>query len=175
MEAKQKIFVTIGTVAVIAAATIGGLALFKSPETSSARTTSSSNQVATSTPSTSIITTPTTTGSASSSTSTPTTSSGGYRDGTYTKTVSYNVPHGGSNSVAVTLVVSGGKITSVKTNDNYSDGESSYYVSSFESSVSSDAAGQSLASYSPSQIGGASLTTYAFSNALDSIRTQAAA
>lgn len=103
------------------------------------------------------------------------TSMSAYKDGTYTNTVSYNVPHGASNSIAVTLVVSGGKISSVKTNSNYSDGQSSYYISSFESSVSSDASGQPLSSYSPSQIGGASLTTYAFSNAIDNIRSQAAA
>jgi len=164
MEPKQKVFVTIGTVAVIAAASIGGLALFKSPETSSALSTTSSQT--SSSPSTSS-TSPSTTSSSSST--------GTYKDGNYTNTVSYNVPHGGSNSIAVTLVVSGGKITSVKTNNNYSDGQSSYYISSFESSVSSDASGQSISSYSPSQIGGASLTTYAFSNVLDNIRSQAAA
>lgn len=164
MESKQKIFVTIGTVAVIAAASIGGLALFKSPETSTAQSTVGQM--------TSV--TPTTTQSTASSSSPATASSGTYRDGTYTNTVNYRVPHGASNSIAVTLVVSGGKITSVKTTDNYSDGESSFYISDFESSVSSDAAGQSLSSYSPSRIGGASLTTYAFSNAIDSIRTQAA-
>lgn len=167
MEAKQKIFVTLGTVAIVATAAIGGLALFKAPQTSSAQSTSSSQTA--SSPSASSATSSTTSSGSS------TTSTGTYKDGTYTNTVSYNVPHGGSNSVAVTLVISGGNITSVKTNDNYTDSQSGYYVSSFESSVSSDATGQSLANYSPSQIGGASLTTYAFSNALDAIRTQAAA
>jgi major membrane immunogen (membrane-anchored lipoprotein) len=168
MEAKQKIFVTIGTVAIVAAASIGGLSLFKSPQTSSAQSTTSS-QTALSSPSTSS-TTPSTTASGSSTAAT-----GTYKDGTYTNTVNYNVPHGASNSIAVTLVVSGGNISSVKTNNNYSDGQSSYYISSFESSVSSDASGQSLANYSPSQVGGASLTTYAFSNAIDNIRSQATA
>lgn len=169
MEPKQKIFVTIGTVAVIAAASIGGLALFKSPEISSAQgTMTSSSQTTASTPATPVVTTPT-------STSRSTSSSGTYKDGTYTTTANYRVPHGATNSVTVTLVVSGDKISSVKTDNSYSDGQSSYYISSFNSSVSSDAAGQSLSNYSPSQIGGASLTTYAFSNALDTIRTQAAA
>ena len=49
------------------------------------------------------------------------------------------------------------------------------YISGFESSVNSSASGQSLATYSPSRIGGASLTTAAFDDALDTIRSQAMA
>ena len=59
------------------------------------------------------------------------------------------------------------------TNDAYSDSESAMYVGSFESSVSRDAAGQSIASYRPSRIGGASRTTNAFDQALADIATQA--
>lgn len=68
-----------------------------------------------------------------------------------------------------------GKITAVTTKNSYSDHESGRYVDSFESSFSSDATGESLASYSPSRIGGASLTTHAFADVLDQIRSDAAA
>lgn len=178
METKQKIFVTIGTAAVVAAAIFGGATLFSGSSNTNAGTASSSSTVAGSQSMTSTrgTTNSSSTDTTASSTSTSTTSgSGSYKDGTYTKTVSYYVPHGGSNSIKVTLVVSGGNITSVTTNDSYTDGESGIYISSFESSVNSDASGQSLASYSPSRIGGASLTTEAFAEAISGIRTDAAA
>jgi hypothetical protein len=85
------------------------------------------------------------------------------------------VPHGGSNSVSATLTISGGKITAVTTNDNYTDNESAMYVDSFESNVSSATVGTSLADASFSRIGGASLTTEGFNRVLDTIRSQATA
>ena len=112
---------------------------------------------------------------------TATTSSGdsssatSYKDGTYTASSSYNVPHGGQNSIKATITISGGKITAASATNSYTDRESAMYIDSFNSYVNSDATGQSLAGYSPSRIGGASLTTYAFSNAIDTIRAQAKA
>ena len=96
------------------------------------------------------------------------------KDGTYTATATYYVPHG-SNTISATVTVSGGNITSVTANDNYTDGESAMYIDSFESSLSSKAVGMSLASASFSRIGGASLTTEGFNSVLDQIRTQATA
>lgn len=72
-------------------------------------------------------------------------------------------------------MINSDKISSVTTSDNYTDRESGMYVSSFEGSVSSDATGQSIGSYSPSRIGGASLTTSAFNEAITNIATQAKA
>ena len=155
MEMKQKIFVTIGTAAVAAVAIFGGVALYNGAM--SAQT--GGVQVS----------------SAATHTSTSVGSNTTYKDGTYTKTVSYYVPHGGSNSITVTLTVSGGAITNLSTNDTYTDSESQRYVSSFENGVSSDANGQLLSSYSPSRIGGASLTTEAFMRALSGVRNDAAA
>ena len=171
METPQKIFVAIGTVAVVGLALVGGKVLFGGDTAATqGPTKSSSSSVA---PSTSATTQSTnqSTGSTNAASST----ASGYKDGQYTATQSYYVPHGVSNSVAVTLTIANGKISAVKTDDQYTDGESSMYVSGFESEVSSDASGQSLSSYSPSRIGGASLTTEAFAQALDTIRSQAAA
>lgn len=166
METKQKIFVTIGTAAVVAAAIFGGATLYSGSAKTGAQSASYSSisSVASSNSSSSTL-----------DTSSSATSTGSYKDGTYTKTISYYVPHGGSNSVKVTLTVSGGTITSVSADDTYTDRESGMYISSFESEVSSDAKGQSLASYSPSRIGGASLTTEAFAEAISGIRSDAAA
>lgn len=178
METKQKIFVTIGTAAVVAAAIFGGAALFNGSNSTASTGTVSSGAVATTSDSSSSSNTTSTSGtdtSSSGSTSSSTTASGSYKDGTYTKTVSYYVPHGATNTIKVTLVVSGGVITSATTDKTYYDNESGMYINSFESSVSSDASGQSLASYSPSRIGGASLTTEAFAEAISGIRTDAAA
>lgn len=166
METKQKIFVTIGTAAVVAAAIFGGATLYGGSTKTDAQTArySSTSSVTSSNSS-----------SSTTDTSSSATSTGSYKDGTYTKTISYYVPHGGSNSVKVTLTVSGGTITSVSADDTYTDRESGVYISSFESEVSNNAKGQSLASYSPSRIGGASLTTEAFAEAISGIRSDAAA
>jgi len=162
---------TFGSIALIAAAGVGGYVIFKPASAQTTPTVATSSLSQSSTQSSSD-TSSATLGS-SSTASTTTNSSASYKDGTYTSSTSYQVPHGNTNSIKVTVVVSGGKITSVKTDDSYSDGESERYVSAFESSVSSDANGQSLASYSPSRIGGASLTTEAFANTIETIRSQA--
>lgn len=153
----------------VAVAIFGGASLFNGSSNTGNTPASSARK------SSSISSSSTSTDATASGTSSSAASSGSYKDGTYTKTISYYVPHGGSNSIKVTLTVSGGNITSVTTNDSYTDGESQMYISSFESSVSSDASGQSLASYGPSRIGGASLTTEAFAEAISGIRSDATA
>jgi len=178
MNTATKIIVSIGSIAVIATAGIGGFLLATSNSSSMPSITGTVSQ--TTTPSTvsavtSVATTSSTTSPSSSSGSSSTSTSSGYKDGTYTASSSYNVPHGNTNSMSATVTVSGGNITAVSTNNNYSDGESAMYVDSFKSSVSSAAVGSSLANASFSRIGGASLTTQAFDSVLDQIRTQATA
>ena len=95
-----------------------------------------------------------------------------YKDGIYVASSDYFVPSG-SNSISATVTIKNGKIAAVNTSDNYSDYTSSYYVDSFKSSVSGEIVGQSLDGLSPSRVGGASLTTYAFDNVLDTIRSKA--
>ncbi len=170
MDTKNKIFVVIGSVALITAAGYGAVTLLSGGDrpsyvaTNSVSTTNSS--IASNTQTTN---TTATTSSGDSSTATS------YKDGTYTASSSYNVPHGGQNSIKATITISGGKITAASATNSYTDRESAMYIDSFNSYVNSDATGQSLAGYSPSRIGGASLTTYAFSNAIDTIRAQAKA
>lgn len=166
METPQKIFVAIGTAAVVGLAVFGGSVLFgaggatqnnnsQAAPAANENSSQSSNQA--------------TAGSTAAQTA------ASYKDGQYTATQNYYVPHGESNSIAVTLTVANGKISAVKVNDQYTDRESGMYISDFESGVSNDANGQSLSSYSPSRIAGASLTTEAFAQAIDNIKSQAAA
>ncbi|MFZ1258183.1 MAG: hypothetical protein WAQ25_01815 [Candidatus Saccharimonas sp.] len=95
-----------------------------------------------------------------------------YRNGTYTATKQYTVPKNGANSITATITLSAGKITSVSVKNSYTDRESAQYVDSFTSKISGNASGQSIASYAPGRIGGASLTTNAFNAVLDSVRAQ---
>lgn len=174
MNTATKIIVSIGSIAVIATAGVGGFLLATSNTTSTPSIAGTVSQ--TTTPSTvSATTSVASTSGTSSSSSTSTATSSGYKDGTYTASTSYYVPHGGTNSLSATVTITGGTITAVSTNNNYSDGESGMYIDSFKSSVSSAAVGTSLASANFSRIGGASLTTQAFDSALDQIRSQATA
>lgn len=170
MDTKNKVFVVIGSVALLASATIGGYSLFATADDTSASTVGTLSQVAT----TSTNTTSSTTTAATTSTNTSS-SSGSYKDGTYSTTVSYSVPHGATNSLKATVTIASGKITAVSTDDTYSDHKSAMYVQDFESALESAVAGSDASSASFSRIGGASLTTDAFSNALDTILTQATA
>lgn len=109
----------------------------------------------------------------STSTSQPASSaSSGYKDGTYKASADYRVPHG-SNSITVNLTIKDGVITKVTTSHDYSDRESGMYVDSFDSSISSATVGEKLDDVSFSRVGGASLTTDAFDNAVSQIVTEA--
>lgn len=168
MDTKNKLFAVVGTVAILATSGIVGALLFTQQDKPA--TTPVSSQ--TNTPSESPVT-PTPTTSTTTTTTNSTASTGSYKDGTYATTVQYAVPHGGQNSLTATVVISSGAIRSVTATNNYTDHESAMYIGDFQSMVSADAAGQSLADYSPSRIGGASLTTAAFDDALTTIRNDA--
>lgn len=170
MDTRNKIFAVVGTVAIIATAGITGVVLFTQQDSTATTATTSS----TTTTSTGTTNTTTTTPSTSTSTSPTSSSASNYKDGTYSATVSYSVPRA-QNSIKVTVVVSSGVISSVSTNNSYTDHESGEYIDRFESALSSSASGQSISSYRPSRIAGASLTTAAFSEALSDIASQAAA
>ncbi|MBP9852804.1 MAG: hypothetical protein QG629_254 [Patescibacteria group bacterium] len=119
----------------------------------------------------------TTADTTTSATQTATTSGAisAYKDGTYSTTAKYQVPHGYQNSIAVKATIKDGKITSVSTDDTYSDHESRNYIDAFESDVENTVVGQYLGDFSASRIGGASLTTMAFDEAIQTITSQAKA
>lgn len=171
METPQKIFVAIGTVAVVGMAVIGGKVLFNDSGVAKRDAANANSSSTTSTNGTASA--PQSTGATQNTTTAA--SAATYKDGTYVATQRYVVPRGDINAIAVTLTIADGKISAVKASDTYTDRESGMYVKSFESEVSTSASGQPLSSYSPSRIGGASLTTDAFTQAIDAVRSQAAA
>lgn len=161
----------IGSLAVAIVIGIGGFLVINgvgAQQTSSVTTTTSSSSAAqATTPTTPASTTPTTTNSSSSSDLT-------YKNGTYSATASYRVP-GGQNSLTVALTIASDKITAVKTTSSYDDRESQRYVDSFESGISSAVVGSSLADAYVGRVGGATLTTGAFDDTLQTIMNNAKA
>jgi uncharacterized protein with FMN-binding domain len=165
VDTRNKIFAVIGTVAILATSGTVGALLFTQQDTTSTSGTTTTSQN----------TTLASTGTSSGSSASASTSTSSYKDGTYTASQSYRVPHGGQNTVKATVVIASGKITAVTTSNDYTDGESGMYIQDFESSVSGMMVGKSMGSMMSSRIGGASLTSSAFYNALDTIATQAQA
>lgn len=169
MKQQDKIFMVVGSTAILISAGITGVWLFNKSDTSrstSATTNSTKAQISSSTDNSAATTTDSVTSSASAS-------STSYKDGTYTTTISYTVPHGYSNSVTASITISNGVVTATDVDNDYSDNESGMYIDSFNAAIKSAIVGQSIDGLSPSRIGGASLTTQAFDDALTTIRSNA--
>ena len=109
----------------------------------------------------------------SSQSSAASTSSNSYKDGTYSVTARYRVPSG-TNAVSVSLVLKDDTVSSVDVSNDYRDYESQYYVSNFDNNIKQKVEGKKLSSLSIGRVGGASLTSGAFAQALSSIADQAA-
>lgn len=163
MDQSQKVFTVIGVTSVVALSGIVGFVLFAAPDKN---TPAVSNTAGRLNPAAS---------SASQNSSAAQASSSTYRDGTYSASASYNVPEGGSNSLTVSLTITGGKISSLSPNNNYQEPKSAEYIDSFNGAIQSIAAGQSLENFYVSRVGGASLTSETFNNVLDTIRREAQA
>ena len=168
MNSKDKFLVTVGTVAVLGVASFTGYALFATKNTD---TTAQVAAQSTSVPSSSATTT------AASTSTTASSASGTYKDGQYSTTTTYGVPHGYTNSITVNLTVKDGVVTAVDTTNSFEsrDRESGMYIDSFESGISGSVVGKSLSDLAVSYVGGASLTSLAFNDALDTIRSDAKA
>ncbi len=94
-----------------------------------------------------------------------------YRNGTYNTQTSYRTPDG-TYQMDVSFTVANDKITSTNLTFD-SKGARDGYSKRFSNSYQSQLIGQDLGSVSLSRVGGASLTTKAFNNAINSIRNQA--
>lgn len=139
-------------------------------QTATKETTSqpSDSATASSTATDPVAATSTDTGTANSATS-------GYKDGAYSATATYAVPKGFSNDITVNITVKDGVISSVSSDHDYTDRESGMYVDAFDSRLSSLIIGKALDVASQIRVGGASLTTYGFNDALAAIASQAKA
>ncbi len=94
-----------------------------------------------------------------------------YRNGTHSTQSSYRTP-GGTYQISVNLTIANDKITDSTVSFD-SKGTRDGYSKRFSNSYQSVIIGQDLGSASLSRVGGASLTTRAFNNAIISIRRQA--
>lgn len=174
----DKLFMAVGGAVVASVAIATGAYLFvggddtKLPSASTPTTTTASDATA----STSEVTTSTSTPNVSAQTNSTTqsTTTSGYKDGTYSATASYYVPRG-SNGITAKVTIANGKISSVTTNHTYADRESGMYIDSFDAAIKNAVVGQSADGLSLGRIGGATLTTDGFNDALTQIVTQAKA
>lgn len=164
MKQQDKLFMAVGGGVVTALAVITGIYLFGGNESS----TGSNPQSAVSSANTSD------TAASAADSQVAATSTTSFKDGTYSASVDYFVPHG-SNTLTANVTIKDGKITAVTANDKYSDNESAMYIDSFENTLQSSVVGRDIGALSLSRIGGASLTTQAFNDALNTIRNNAKA
>jgi hypothetical protein len=74
--------------------------------------------------------------------------------------------------MSLTVTVNGSTVTAVSLNQSKSGGTSKNYQSNFENSYKSLVLGKNIKSISLSRVGGASLTTNAFNQAIKSIANQ---
>lgn len=168
-NSKQK--VAAGLVALIVIALLaGGVMVYgvnQDKQNTVATTTGTSNLTSQTSASTS-------TAPASSTSSSTSSSSSSYKDGTYSATSDYYVPHG-SESIKVTLTISNGTITNSSIQNSEYDGESAQYQEAFAGEYKSYVVGKPISSLQLNYVAGASDTTQGFDDALQQIKTKAQA
>ncbi|SDH30571.1 FMN-binding protein [Agrococcus jejuensis] len=98
-----------------------------------------------------------------------------YADGTYTADGSYTSP-GGEETITVTVTLADGVIEDVEvTNDETTNPNSLRYQGEFIDGIAAEVVGVPLDDVSVDRVGGSSLTSGGFEDALETIRDEAAA
>lgn len=106
-----------------------------------------------------------------SASATPSSSPGGtantsnYKDGTYSASSDYYVPHG-SESIKVTLTISNGTVTDSSIQNSEYDNESAQFQQGFAAEYKSSVVGKPISSLQLDYVAGASDTTQGFNDAL---------
>lgn len=180
MDIKNIIFIIVGAVIVVLAAGGVGYAIFFDVKSTATQTTvtheSSPEVVETEEDDTSgggTPATPTAPSTPATPGATTPTKTMRYRDGTFTKEIAYDAPLDLTNAIEVTATLKSNKIISLKTICRFSDDESQKFIDEFNKVVAKDARGKDISTYQPSRLGGASLTTKAFVEALAEIKAAA--
>ncbi len=175
MKQQDKVFLVVGSTAVLVTAGITGAWLFGKPDpVTTPSSVSSTTPTSTNDSGSESTTTESVSSVSSSNSSGVTTPNNSYKDGTYSAKVSYYVPKA-SNDLTAKVTVSGGTVTAVTVDHNYYDHESERYIDSFENALQSAVVGKSIDGLSLGRIGGATLTTQAFDDALTTVRNEAKA
>ena len=95
-----------------------------------------------------------------------------YKSGSYSSSVTYRVPSGRSYTMDVSLTVTGDTVTTSNVSFDIfgtNDGNTQNFVSEYRSHV----IGQKLSQISLARVGGASITSQAFNQAISAIKTKA--
>ncbi len=95
-----------------------------------------------------------------------------YSDGNYQSDASYRAPHG-SNSINIDITIKNDQIVALQTDNNYTDHESEHYIERFEAAIEDEVLNIDIEDISLSRVGGASLTTSAFKQALSTALDEA--
>lgn len=100
--------------------------------------------------------------------------SGGYKDGTFSASTRYYVPHG-NEQITVNVTLQSGTITDVSIQNSEGDRDSAQYQEDFASVYKSYVVGKKISGLSLNTIAGASDTTAGFNAAIARISSQAQA
>lgn len=124
-------------------------------------------------------TTATSTPQAATANNTPSNSSAGssqsnYKDGTYTASSDYYVPHG-SETIQITLTIKNGVVSDSQIQNSEGDRESAQFQEDFALEYKSQVVGKNISGLQLSYVAGASDTTQGFNDAVAKIRSQAQA
>jgi uncharacterized protein with FMN-binding domain len=155
MNQSQKVYTVVGATSAIAVSAIVGFVLFATPDSTTSRSGQLNRVV-----------------SAPATSSSPVSVTGTYKDGVFTADANYEVPDG-QNTLTLKVTVASGKITAVEPTSDYQSGESARYIGRFDRNISGVVVGQPIDGLSVDRVGGASLTSAAFNDALDTIRNEA--
>lgn len=101
-------------------------------------------------------------------------SAAGYTDGTYTAEGSYQTPET-TEEIEVTLTLESDVITAVEVTGDPQAPQSQQYQSRFIGGISGEVVGKSIDDISVSRVAGSSLTSGGFNDAVETIKSEAAA
>jgi uncharacterized protein with FMN-binding domain len=100
--------------------------------------------------------------------------SGAYADGTYTAEGSYRTPES-TETIQVTITLQDDVITAVDVTGDPQAAQSQQYQSRFIGGIADEVVGQDIDAISVDRVAGSSLTSGGFNEAIDTIRSEAAA
>jgi len=105
---------------------------------------------------------------------TSTTTGGDYTDGSYDATASYQSPNG-TETIDVELTLADNVITAVTVTGNGTSPDSQRYQGEFSSGIADVVVGKNIDEIQVDKVAGSSLTSGGFNDAVEQIKTEAAA
>jgi uncharacterized protein with FMN-binding domain len=115
-----------------------------------------------------------TTTSSGDSGSSGSTTTGPYEDGTYEATASYQSPNG-TETIDVSITLADDVITAVEVTGNGESPDSKRYQGEFEDGIADVVVGKNIDEISVDKVGGSSLTSGGFNDAVEQIKAEAVA